>query len=107
MAKTTKIPKRIAGVKLPKEWRKAGNALIETAQSPAGREMLVAGLAVAATAATAAMAKRAQAPTPAPSPETPDAPPQGTQTAPDAKVIADALSGAAEQVLGRWFGKRV
>lgn len=105
MAKTTKIPKRIAGVKVPKDLRRAGNALIEKAQTPQGREMLTAGLAIAATAATAAMAKRTQPATPPPAPETPNAPPQGTQTAPDPQAIAEALTGAAGQVLGRLFGK--
>ncbi|WP_242097826.1 hypothetical protein [Sphingomonas sp. CROZ-RG-20F-R02-07] len=109
MAKTTKIPKRIAGVKLPKDLRKAGNALIERAQSPEGRQVLTAGLAMAATAATAALAKRAQTPPePArPAPEAPDAPPQGTQSAPDPQAMADAFMGAAERALGQFFGKRV
>ena len=52
-----KLPKRIGGVKLTKELRKAGGRLLERANSPVGRELIAAGLSMAATAAGAA-AKR-------------------------------------------------
>ena len=48
-----KLPKEIAGVKVPKALRKQGEALIAHAQGPAGRELMAAGLAVAAAAIAA------------------------------------------------------
>lgn len=125
--KTAKLPKEVMGVKLPKEVREIGGALLEKAQSPQGREMLAAGLTMAAAAASAAVAKgRAKreaaaaapqnaahpappatpgAPTPA-EPPTPPTPPQGTQMQPDPQAIAEAVGKAAEAMLGRLFGKR-
>lgn len=55
--KKAKLPKEVLGVKLPKEVREVGGALLEKANSPQGREMLAAGLTMAAAAATAALAK--------------------------------------------------
>ncbi len=49
----TKIPKRIAGVKIPKGLRDSGNAAVKLAQSPMARELLSAGLAAAAAAVAA------------------------------------------------------
>lgn len=43
--KKGKLPKEIAGIKIPKEFRKTGEALIATANSPAGRELLMSGAA--------------------------------------------------------------
>jgi len=115
--KKAKLPKEVMGVKLPKEVREIGGALLEKAQSPQGREMLAAGLTMAAAAATAAVAKgrarREAAATPeAPAtPQTPTppgnptpTPPQGTQTQPDPQAIAEAVGKAAEAMLGRLFG---
>ncbi len=48
-----KIPKRIAGVKIPKGLRDSGNAAVKLAQSPMARELLSAGLAAAAAAVAA------------------------------------------------------
>lgn len=50
---TTKIPKKIAGVKIPKGLRDSGNAAVKLAQSPMARELLSAGLAAAAAAVAA------------------------------------------------------
>lgn len=55
--KKGKLPKEIAGIKIPKEFRKTGEALIATANSPAGRELLMSG----AAAMVAAMATRMRA----------------------------------------------
>lgn len=116
--KKTKLPKEVLGIRLPKDVREAGGALLDKANSPQGREMLAAGLTMAAAAATAAVAKgrmrreataaRPEAPVP-PTPETPPTPPtppQGTQTQPDPQAIADAVGKAAEAVLGRLFGAK-
>ncbi len=120
--KKAKLPKEVMGVKLPKEVREIGGALLEKAQSPQGREMLAAGLTMAAAAATAAVAKgRAKreaaaaapeapvSPVPpasaeAPEPPVPPVPPQGMQMQPDPQAIAEAVGKAAEAMLGRLFG---
>lgn len=52
-AKAAKIPKQIAGVKIPKGLRDSGNAAMKLAQSPMARELLSAGLAAAAAAVVA------------------------------------------------------
>src|SRR6185437_16753894 len=52
MAKKVKIPKKIAGVKLPKKARKTANRAIKLGTSPAVRE--IAAAAIGATAAKAA-----------------------------------------------------
>lgn len=57
--KNAKLPKKIAGVKIPKKLRKSGGKLIEVASTPAGRELIAAGL-VAAGSALAAKAQRAR-----------------------------------------------
>lgn len=73
--KGMKIPKEIAGIKVPKKLRKKGEAIIDAAQSPIGREVMLSGLAAFASAAVArGMAKAASAP-PAPPPSAPPAPP--------------------------------
>lgn len=77
-----RIPKHIGGVKIPKELRRTGEALIdgviEKAQSQQGRESIARALTMAASVATAAVAKgrgvKAEA-EPAPAPPTPPAPP--------------------------------
>ena len=46
-AKAGKIPKSIGGVKLSKTMRKSGEALIAKAQTPQGRQVIAAGLAMA------------------------------------------------------------
>ncbi|WP_137897497.1 hypothetical protein [Sphingomonas sp. 2SG] len=117
--KKAKLPKEVLGIRLPKELREAGGALLEKANSPQGREMLAAGLTMAAAAATAAVAKgrakreaageRPVPPVPpvpgaAPEPPRPPEPPQGTQAQPDPQAIADAVGKAAEALLGRLFG---
>ena len=98
--KKGRLPKEVLGVKLPKELRKAGERVLEQANSPQGREMIAAGLTMAATAAVAALAKDRAKPHAAPEHA------QGTQKSPDPQVLADALGHAAEAVLGRVFGKR-
>ena len=118
MAKTTKIPKRIAGVKLPKELRKVGNALIEQAQSPEGRAMIGKGIGAVAALALAARAQAAHAPAPNPT-STPTGKPAadtdtsdstaskagaGAASCPD--PVGDAIGAAATMVMGRLFGTK-
>jgi len=49
----TKIPKQIAGVKIPKTLRDGGKAAMKLAQNPVARDLLSAGLVAAATAVAA------------------------------------------------------
>ncbi|MFS0772152.1 hypothetical protein [Sphingomonas sp. 1P08PE] len=120
--KTGKLPKRIGGIKLPKELRRTANSLIEQADSPAGRQVLAAGLTMAAAAASAALTRKPEvrpaasggqpvppvppeAPVPPFPPEAP-LPPQGTTRSPDPHEIGVALGKAAEQVLGAFLRKK-
>src|SRR5947209_5210132 len=86
----TKIPKQIAGVKLPKDLRRKGEALIAKATSPQGQAALAKGLTMAATLATAAVERsKARA-----KPEGATAEPAagGAQAAPvDPKKAAEAI----------------
>ena len=50
---SVKLPKQVAGVKVPKGLRKQAETLIGFIGSPAGRELAAAGLTLAATALTA------------------------------------------------------
>ena len=45
MSKKLKIPKKIAGVKVPKELRKAGKQLVKLAEEPRARDIALAALA--------------------------------------------------------------
>lgn len=107
MAKKTKakfkMPKDIGGFKVPKDLRKTGEAIIEKANSPEGRQVIAAGLAMATTAAVAAMERqKAKKPAePEPAAQKPGDP--GTQSP---QAVADAIGQAAEMMLGRFFGKK-
>jgi hypothetical protein len=112
-----KIPKEIAGFKVPKELRKKGEALIERANSPEGRQAIASGLAmVGGLVAANAARKQAEAaakpePKPAePKPEAakadaakPDAP---GKAGIDPQQMADQIGAAADMLLGRIFAKR-
>ncbi len=111
--KKVKLPKRIGGVKIPKELRQAGGAILDKANSPAGREMIAAGLTMAAAAATAAVRKQrgaARPSTPPAAPETPDVPLAPTRPGEpgigDPQALADAIGNAADAVLTRLFGAK-
>lgn len=115
--KGKRIPKTIAGVKLPKDLRKAGEKLLDEAQKPEVQAKIAGVLTMAAGAVAAAAAKKRAAeaarpaePPQAPIPPEPPRPPRpgdpGTRTAPDPQAVADAIGQAAEQVLGRFFGRR-
>jgi hypothetical protein len=113
-----KIPKEIAGYKVPKELRKKGEALIERANSPEGRQAIASGLAmvgglVAANAARKADAKATETAKPeAARPEAakPDAPKPETAKPGTPGInpqqMADQIGAAADMLLGRIFAKR-
>lgn len=93
------IPKRVAGMKLPKELRRTGDRLIAQATTPAGRAALARGLSTAA--AMAGTAARAQQPAPRPGHAANDG------AAPDPAKLAQTVGIVANEVLGRLFtGKR-
>lgn len=101
-----KIPKHIAGFKLPKEVRKTGEALIAKASSPAGQAAIAKGVTLAAGLATVAAARTAQAraPDPAESAEGPAPAPAPTPPPIDAAKVVEAVGTVANVVLGRLFG---
>lgn len=108
-AKAGRIPKRIGGVKLPKELRHKGEALLAKAASPEGRAALAKGLTVAATLANLAAERGKTAARPA-KPEPAAAPANDAAPSPaapvDAQKVAEAVSTVANEVLGRLFGAR-
>ena len=111
-----RLPKEIAGFKLPKELRKSGDALIEKANSPEGRQAIASGLAMVGglVAANAARKQAAAAATPPPEPTKPEpaaAKPAEAASAPgkpgiDPQHISDQIGAAADMLLGRIFAKR-
>lgn len=107
-SKKVKLPKQVAGVKIPKEMRKRGELLIAQAQSEAGRAMIARGAAtLAGLAATAVLATRANAPatSEAAAATTPAAPANDAAPTPlDPRKVAEAVNTVADVVLGRLFG---
>lgn len=97
-----RIPKEIGGVKVPKEARRAGEALIEKASSPAGRQMLASGLAMAATAAAAVAARQARDGGPA---STANAAGESGAASVDPRRVADALGDAASAFMTSLFAR--
>ncbi|WP_375393333.1 hypothetical protein [uncultured Sphingomonas sp.] len=105
--KAGRIPKRIGGVKLPKELRHKGEALLARATSPEGRAALAKGLTVAATFANLAVEHgKTAAPKPAARPDAAAAPANDAAPASpiDPQKVAEAVSTVANEVLGRLFG---
>ncbi len=93
-----KLPKQIGGVKIPKELRQQGEALIAVANSPAGRGVIAAGIAsVVASAMRPAPASR-----PAASVIVDDKP---AKPRVDPDQLIDALSGATTLALQRLLAK--
>jgi len=94
-----KLPKKIAGVKIPKKLRKSGGKLIEVANTPAGRELIAAGLVAAGTALAAkAKARRNSQDAPA---DRLDPAERGAQMA---GQIGATLGAAANAALDRLLG---
>lgn len=98
--KNAKLPKKIAGVKIPKKLRKSGGKLIEAASTPAGRELIAAGL-VAAGSALAAKAQKARTRPDAGSADHLDPAERGAQMA---GQIGATLGAAANAALDRLLG---
>ncbi len=99
-----RIPKEIGGVKVPKEARRAGEALIEKACSPEGRQVLASGLAMAATAAAALAARQAgdRAARPADARQSS----RPGESATDSDRVSAAIGDAADIFMNRIFGAR-
>lgn len=105
--KKAKLPKKIGGLKLPKELRKAGGKLAKVAASPAGRELIAAGLGLAAAAATAAVekdrARRRAAAGLGDAKPAASAPPKAANNGGDPHDIGVALGKMAEAALAGLF----
>lgn len=93
-----KLPKQVAGVKVPKALRKRGEALIAQASGPAGRELLVSGLTMAA----AAMASRSK-PGRAAADDVEQAVQAGTH---DVREVLMAMANAATEAFRTEFAKK-
>jgi hypothetical protein len=103
--KGVKLPKDIAGVKIPKEWRKKGEKALAVASTPAGREVIAAGLSMAAAAAATAAArtKTARKIEAKAADVAGKAAEAGVK---DMQVLADAVGSIAASALERLFAKK-
>jgi hypothetical protein len=103
--KAPKLPKEIAGMKIPKEWRKKGGEVLAKANTPIGREVIAAGLSMAAAAAASAAARSKTArKVEAKAAETVGkAAEAGVK---DMQVLADAVGSIAASALERLFAKK-
>lgn len=90
---------RPAGFAIPDELMKQGAALLEKANTPAGREMIAAGLTMAVAAASAALTKRAPGTTAQPEAA-------AGAAAKEPPVLADALNQAADALMKRFLGPK-
>lgn len=115
-AKGPRMPKHIAGVKVPKALRHKGEALVAKAASPEGRAAIAKGLTAAAAIANLVVERGRTAGTPEPARDQPDganAPPPRAARDPandaaplDPQKVAETVSTVADAVLGRLFPKR-
>ena len=104
--KAAKIPKKIGGLKVPKDLRKSGGKLLRAASSPVGRELIALGLGLAASAAAAAVEKdrlKRRDGSAAADPAKGTAPPKAANTASDPHEIGVALGKMAETALAGLF----
>lgn len=117
MARKHKLPKRIGGVKIPKEWRRTAEDVLDRVDTPIARE-LAATAAVAIGAAIARAEAARQARQEASRPEA--APGEPVQSDPTAKAaekspnmeaagakFAATAAGLAATALDGWLNKRV
>jgi len=96
--KGKRIPKKIGGLKIPKELRRAGEELLDKANSTMGREIIASGLTMAAAAASAAAMKHRMKAAPERKP--------GDAGTGDPRHVGDVVGDMAEAVLDRIFGAR-
>lgn len=68
--KTPKLPKKVGGVKVPKELRKTAKAAIEIAQNPVARELVSAAVVAGAAALAKGKAARTEHPGETPAQQT-------------------------------------
>jgi hypothetical protein len=96
--KSAKLPRKIAGVKIPRKLRKSSGKLIAAANTPAGRELIAAGLVAAGTALARAQKARHRHEA-----AKPDADP-AARGAEVAGQIGAVVGAAANAALDRLFG---
>ena len=100
--KAPKLPKTIAGVKIPKDARKTANKALKAASSPAGRELIAAGLSMAV--ATAAARTRAARKTEEKVADT--AGRAAAAGAHDMQALAETVGSIAASALEKLFAKK-
>lgn len=111
--KKRRIPKEIGGVKVPKELRQTGEAIIDTVltrvNSPEGKAMIAGGLSMAATALMAAAERQRAKPKPEAKAQ-PDAANDPAQTpgqgGTQSDRVGEAVHDAVDKLLSNFFGKR-
>lgn len=105
-ATRVKLPKRVAGVKIPKELRRRAEGLVAQARSEAGRAAILQGVSVVAgIAATAARAAAQSATAKAAEPDAAAAAPQPNGTSPG-ESMAQAVTAGIDAAFARLFPKR-
>lgn len=100
------IPKQVLGVSIPKELRRAGDQLIESASGPAGRQVIAGALTMAAAAAgTAVAAARAAEQDGMARDGAAKEDGATAHTTGDAQSVVAAVEQAAEALLGKFFAR--
>ena len=88
--KTSKLPKKVAGVKVPKDLRKSAKSALKLAQNPIAREVISAALVAGAAALTKQRSEKA-----APEPKGKTNPDIGTMIA---QGVAAFISGLGKPI---------
>jgi hypothetical protein len=102
--KKAKLPKRIAGVKIPKELRKNGGWLLGLLETPQGKAFVTSGLTVIAAAMTGAKMPKGKLTAKKAKRRVSFAAHEGADRAGE---IAHAAADAVTAALDRWFGRAV
>lgn len=97
-----RIPKEVAGIKVPKGLRRAGKRLAEKANSPEGQKVIATGLGLIATAATIAAERRREKDRAAQA----AANDPGEKPKPGHGGTQDHIGDAVDAILTRVFAKR-
>ena len=98
-----KVPKRIAGVKVPKKLRKQAKKMLKASASPVVQDLALAGLSLAATRMLEAAAAAKQANAARPAGARPDRKPKGPLHGLDLAALLEAAAAeGARRFLDSW-----
>lgn len=103
---TRRVPKKIAGIRLPKPLRKSAEALIAEVDKPETRAMLASGATMLVGAVMAAQARRSATPETPATPGEPGTPPGTSGTQSETDRLVDAVSTMARDAMRQVFAKK-